>query len=545
MTTIQKTAYITLTLALMAVFYAPSLALGYFSGDAEAEENSFTAGTVEFTTNEGSTNGDISLLSTAEVDFSITDESTIGTQFAVSAEASVCTPVFFEGIDVVAELDGVEQYSGTLHEMYATSTEEGDWTFELSASSTLMAAEDEECEITFTIHAWQDLFPTYGVAGFSAEEEVEVTLTASEFIGQTVVLNEIMPNPGPDNTLNGPNGEWVELYNNSSQQLDLANWYVIDEGGHQRLIGGVADGDPTTENGTTTIEAYGWLVVYMNAEVLNNTGEETVYLYDDSGTLRDRYTYDAGDDSGDDPADGDTPNADNGSVTTGPAVSAQEGKSDARIPDGMGSWVDPEPTAGEPNHVTREELEALDYPKPMIDLLLDRQEAAQEAREAREAARKAAEKEAVEQQVVVPETKPQASSGEEESQTGGSEPENGKPEDDGSETGDGGDTSNDPPEGDAENDVQDNDDENAEDEAVNEQNEEEEEQKENDPSDTQKPEKETAADDADESDTDEQGGEDDSDANESSDEGSDDSQGDSDGDAGGGDSAAGSNPNES
>jgi len=49
----------------------------------------------------------------------------------------------------------------------------------------------------------------------------------------TVVINEIMLNPlsVPDNL-----GEWIELYNNSEEIVDLQNWYIQDAGSDLHII---------------------------------------------------------------------------------------------------------------------------------------------------------------------------------------------------------------------------------------------------------------------------------------------------------------------
>ena len=49
-----------------------------------------------------------------------------------------------------------------------------------------------------------------------------------------IIINEMMPNPSADETKN----EWIELYNNSSESVDLTDWYLTDIKGsiHQYKI---------------------------------------------------------------------------------------------------------------------------------------------------------------------------------------------------------------------------------------------------------------------------------------------------------------------
>ena len=159
--------------------------------------------------------------------------------------------------------------------------------------------------------------------GFSDVETINNNVSSDAW---GVVMNEVLPDPtGADDALM-PNGEWVEIYNNDSFAHDLAGWRIQDLENNKIDITAL-----NTDLGTTMIAAGGYLVVYMNAEVLNNNGVETVILVDDNEDFQDVYTY------------------------LGPVP---ENKSNARIPDGTGDWVDPIPTPGSPN-VANEEFDAL------------------------------------------------------------------------------------------------------------------------------------------------------------------------------------------
>ena len=90
------------------------------------------------------------------------------------------------------------------------------------------------------------------------------------------------------------------------------------------------------------------MVVYDNSNFsLNNTGD-TIKLFDSSDNLIDFYTYTGHDYCQLEPTPGDE-----NSDTTGDGSCGQvpPNKSYARIPDGIGAWVDPIPTPGAPNVV--------------------------------------------------------------------------------------------------------------------------------------------------------------------------------------------------
>lgn len=128
-----------------------------------------------------------------------------------------------------------------------------------------------------------------------------------------VVLNEFLPDPEDSDK------EFVELYNNSnSTEFDLADWYINDETTWKLVVS-----DSTTVSGSTKISKKGFLVLEISTSKLNNSGD-TVKLFDPSDQLIDEYRYEASE--------------------------VLEGKTIARIPDGIGAWVDPVPTPGKKNN---------------------------------------------------------------------------------------------------------------------------------------------------------------------------------------------------
>ncbi len=137
----------------------------------------------------------------------------------------------------------------------------------------------------------------------------------------SVVLNEVLPDPLGSDSASKPNGEWVELYNNSSSPVDVSGWNITDADANSVLITG-----DKTNTGGTVVNPHGWLVVYFGTgSILNNNGD-AVNLYSGvvlPANLVDSHIY------------GDTP----------------EGKSIARIPDGSATWYDPIPTPGGPNQL--------------------------------------------------------------------------------------------------------------------------------------------------------------------------------------------------
>lgn len=195
-----------------------------------------------------------------------------------------------------------------------------DWNFSFAvASNTPPTVWGKTCYFKWIYSAWQNNLSD-PLTGFNDTEEKSGSIK----IGKAVVLNEFLPNPAGVDTALKPNGEWVELYNNSNIPISLANWVIYDSVDTNELY----ITSSNTNTGTTTIAAHSWLVVYKDGDSdfnLNNDAD-SVRLYTGypiaSSTLVDTYTY---------------------------TEEKPEGFSYARIPDGLGDWVDPVPTPGEPN----------------------------------------------------------------------------------------------------------------------------------------------------------------------------------------------------
>lgn len=156
----------------------------------------------------------------------------------------------------------------------------------------------------------------------------------------SVVLNEILPNPAGVDDAAMPEGEWVELYNNSAVDIDVAGWVLYNSQDSSALVistdNSDNDGNPF-DAGETIVPAGGYLVVYRDGTTtfsLNEAAEgDTVRLYNASlaaGDLIDSHTY--------------------------LGVVAEE-KTIARIPDGTGPWVDPIAQPGRENTDTLTSLD--------------------------------------------------------------------------------------------------------------------------------------------------------------------------------------------
>lgn len=310
-------------------FVSPSVHNGFYSDVEESKENTFSASSLDITLSPESAS--VSMIQSASTTFATTLASagSLAPRYHLSAThaTTTCSDAFFGNIQVRALLGGTEVYSGALSGLasIADTATVGEWDFEVSVDSSYTPpALPDTCLFGIDFDAWREGV-SEAQSGFRDVEHFVATLTLVAAppaplvapVSTGVVLNEILPDPIGNDEAPKPNGEWVELYNNDSTTIDVAGWKIKDATNAAWTIS-----TSNTNTGGTTIAPHGWLVVYRNGAsmVLNNDGD-TVSLYNTASTLIDSHTY------------GVTP----------------ENKSHARIPDGIGVWVDPIPTPGEAN----------------------------------------------------------------------------------------------------------------------------------------------------------------------------------------------------
>ncbi len=147
-----------------------------------------------------------------------------------------------------------------------------------------------------------------------------------------IVMNEILFDPIGDDSGSMPDGEWVELYNNGDEDVDVSGWQITDAA--EQVVSIVAsnsdnDLDPS-DDGETVVPAKGRLVVYVDGTAIFNNSGDTVTLLDVDGTTIDQHTYTGG---------------------------KPEGNTESRIEEGTGEWIDPIATPGTPNALTVDDLQ--------------------------------------------------------------------------------------------------------------------------------------------------------------------------------------------
>jgi hypothetical protein len=91
-----------------------------------------------------------------------------------------------------------------------------------------------------------------------------------------MIINEFLPNPiGKD-----VDGEWIELFNNSQEIVNLSGWQIKDKAGK------------TFSFGQLRINPDQYLVLnYQTTKISLNNNGETLYLYNQKGGLIDKAEF--------------------------------------------------------------------------------------------------------------------------------------------------------------------------------------------------------------------------------------------------------------
>jgi len=331
-----------------------------FFNDVENSVNTFSAALLDFSVTKRNISGFIGMEALSEIaSASVVTKKTgsLNIQYEVNAEEISGNDDFCNALMMEVEHNGVEKHDGPLLSFSApTTTQLGTWEFEIDLPvSATNVPHGAECNVDLVFKGWRTDVATFEESGFTDEERIELRL-----ISRMIVLNEFLPNPnglvpdygfdfGEDNSTM-PQGEWVELYNNSDFNYDLAGWYIWDDSGD--IANKIEITTDNTAPSTTVIEGHSWLVVYMNKEVFDNDGD-TVKLFDQNDKLVDSHTYIGNDYCEMEP----TPGEENTTEVDGSCGGVPPNKSYARIPDGIGYWVDPVPTPGGPNKLEEEIFE--------------------------------------------------------------------------------------------------------------------------------------------------------------------------------------------
>ena len=319
----------------------------YYNDIESSEGNSFSAAMLDFILTNNNLEkviGPEALGEISHASVAMPEDDSLPMQYDVSTSVDIISnTAFCAGLIVEAKLNGITKYNGPLPGLAsATTTTFGSWEFRFDLPPNVSVPHGAQCNASVLFSAWRADIANKVDSSWHDEETLNISFTA-----RMVVLNEIFARP--NGGVAPQDREYIELYNNGNTPVDTLSWQISEIAGttetfYPIVASGAVSGQVQPYNGASTIiSAGGFLVLGFggSASHLNNDGD-TVKLYDVATTLLDSHIY--------------------------PAVLA--GKSVVRFPDGIGFWVDPEPTPGEPNRVSMQDLIDAGLDQETIQLIL-------------------------------------------------------------------------------------------------------------------------------------------------------------------------------
>lgn len=331
---LKKSAAVIVLVALNMGVLNVSKTNAYYNDTENSTGNIFATGLLDFRLTNNNLEkmiGPEALGEISHASVAMPESGSLAMQYILNTSiATTSNSVFCNELTVEAKDNGITKYNGPLSGLRnATTTEFGTWEFRFDLPPNISVPHRVKCDASTTFSAWRADIADPALSGWHDEETLNISFTA-----RMVVLNEIFPHPFAA-AATPKDREYIELYNNGSTPVDVLGWKISEISGSTEKFYTIVPSATSTSQmqpfgSGTIIPANGFLTLVFKtagATNLNNDGD-TVKLYDDSNTLLDAHTY---------------PNT-------------VAGKSHVRYPDGIGYWVDPEPTPGEINQIKESDL---------------------------------------------------------------------------------------------------------------------------------------------------------------------------------------------
>ncbi|MDD5146321.1 MAG: lamin tail domain-containing protein [Candidatus Pacebacteria bacterium] len=208
--------------------------LAYFNDTEQVVDNSYTAATLDFSLQAGDWTppGRADKLLPGEpvartVD--IINDGILGFQYTVSTTQTGGDNYFCNALQLQAQQGTSTIYTGPLMNFLSTSTlfstSNSSWLFTVSLpASTSADIEGQVCQFKFIFYGWQEDLPPN--QGFNDTEEIDNTIKGGLW-GEKLLINKVYYDV--DNAHGTePANEWVELYNPTDKDIDVANWQICD-----------------------------------------------------------------------------------------------------------------------------------------------------------------------------------------------------------------------------------------------------------------------------------------------------------------------------
>ena len=270
--------------------------------DAEtSENNTMEAGVLEFElSSENDFQPEVTPIQNSTRIITVNDNSTMDYNYRArvkNASGELCDSLYMED-----EISGTSYSLANFVSDEVLFSERSVWIFSASLIGNNSLQNGQTCQFDLVYEGWQDNM-NYGNGGFSDVEIISNTILYNDQgFDSCMKINEVYYRPdcahGDD-----PNDEWIELYNSCDYEVNLKNWYLEDDNGHEDL------------NHNYIIDPHQFVVIAANASTwtywpnipdnafkialggvemftdgLNNCGD-VVILYDDHGNQIDEVSW--------------------------------------------------------------------------------------------------------------------------------------------------------------------------------------------------------------------------------------------------------------
>ncbi len=194
-----------------------------FNDTENSPQNVFIASTLDFSLDSPPDFSPVIMPDvTASRNINLSNDGILG--FDYQTESSNEAGFLCDHLNLEAKLNGTTTYNGALVGFQYNAGEFGtttrDWQFIATLTSDNPVLQNQTCVFDFVFDGTQ-----IGGAGFYDQEIIQNTITSG--IWQKVVINKVYYDIDNEHGNENEN-EWIELYNNTEESIDLTNWKICD-----------------------------------------------------------------------------------------------------------------------------------------------------------------------------------------------------------------------------------------------------------------------------------------------------------------------------
>lgn len=233
--------------------------VAYFNDTEDSQSNAIITATLDFHLESASDfSPEVTPTQTTSRTINLVNDGSLGFRYQVRAEQFSGDLDLCNALELIANLNGDgEEYNGDLTAFSydpGEFTDPESWQFTASLPSDAPSLENKTCSFKFIFEAIQ----LGECVGFNDVEEIDNNIsTGSWTIKEELKINKVFYNVDSKHGTE-PANEWIELYNNTDEAIDIRNWTIEDNNSSDVL---------TTSS--LIIPAHGYAVVTGSATTWN------------------------------------------------------------------------------------------------------------------------------------------------------------------------------------------------------------------------------------------------------------------------------------